>query len=92
MTILVEAAGYAGALAVLVAYAMMTRSGPSRVVHALNFAGAVAILINAASHGAFPSVALNVAWLGIAAVGMRRSRGPVGALVAARPVGVPPRI
>jgi len=90
MTFLIEAAGYAGALAVLGAYAMVTRSGPSLLVHALNFVGAAAILGNAAFHGAFPSVALNAAWLGIAVVGMRRSRLPAAADPKPATPGYPP--
>lgn len=65
----VEVIGWIGAAAVLAAYFFVSigkLSGKSRQFQALNVLGAVGIIINAASHGAVPSVGLNIVWLLIA--------------------------
>lgn len=71
---MIDVLGYAGALALFAAYALVTRRGPSQPVHVLNAFGAVAIVANGTYHGAYPSVALNVAWLFLALYGLLRLR------------------
>lgn len=76
---MIDLLGYAGALALFAAYALVTRRGPSQPVHVLNLFGAVAIVANGSYHGAYPSVALNVAWLFLAVYGLVKLRGLRGA-------------
>ena len=75
MNIAFEAAGWVGAILVLLAYAMVTRRGTSLTYHVINLVGAAGLVINAVHHHAFPSVGLNTVWIGIAIVGMTQSRG-----------------
>jgi hypothetical protein len=75
-----EIAGWIGAVTVLVAYGLVTRSGTSILYHVLNVLGAGGLLVNALYHGAFPSTAVNLVWIGIALWGVlvsARRRGPV---------------
>ena len=74
-----EVVGWFGAVTVLGAYWLVTRSGPSITYHVLNVLGAGGLLVNALSHGAFPSTTVNVIWIGIALFGIvaARRRGPV---------------
>lgn len=81
-TALADAAGWLGAALLLAAYAgvasgrIVTRGAPYRWANVLGSAGLAAA---SAVHGAWPSVALNVVWLGVAAATWRSSRAPVGA-------------
>lgn len=67
---MIDAIGWVGTLLVLVAYALVTRRGVSRTYQALNLAGAICLGLNTAYHHSSPSVALNVAWAGIAIYGL----------------------
>lgn len=69
-----EVIGWLGAVAVLVAYGMVTRFGTSRLYHWLNIAGACGLLANALHHRAFPSTFVNVIWVFIGAWGITRIR------------------
>ncbi len=66
---LIEAAGWAGAVLVLAGY-ILASSGRIDVRSAafqwLNLLGAGGFVINTAWHGAWPSMALNIIWCGIA--------------------------
>ena len=68
-----EAIGWAGAVAVLFAYGLVTRVGTSALYHWLNVVGALGLLVNAAYHRAFPSSFVNVIWIMIGAWGLVRS-------------------
>jgi len=89
-TALADVAGWIGAVLLLLAYAgnatgrLDTRG---RIYQLGNAAGSAGLLAVGAAHGAWPSVALNAAWLAVAArsaLPRRRSAsGPPGAVVAA---------
>lgn len=73
--ILVEAAGWAGAIVLLAAYAALTagRLPHGRAVYQwMNLAGAAGLMVNAAYHGSWPPVAVNVAWGAIAVASLLR--------------------
>lgn len=70
MQIVVALAGWAGAIIILAAYALLSLrriEGNSPAYHWLNLAGAVGIALNSGWNGALPSAALNIIWIGIAA-------------------------
>ena len=67
----VEIVGWAGALLILAAYALLTAgrlTGKSLAYQLMNVAGAAGFIVNGWWHGAIPSTALNVIWLLIGAV------------------------
>ena len=69
--ILVEIAGWAGALLILLAYLLLSAeklTGQSLVYQGMNVVGAAGFVINGWWHGALPSAALNVLWLLIGAI------------------------
>jgi hypothetical protein len=64
----VDIVGWAGAVLVLAAYALVSTKrldGDSIVYQSLNVAGAMGMLINTYVRGALPSAALNVIWIGM---------------------------
>jgi hypothetical protein len=69
-----ELAGWGGAVVVLAGYAAFSLGWISngRAFQMCNLTGSAALLINGGYHGAWPSVALNVAWGGIAAMAFIR--------------------
>jgi hypothetical protein len=61
--------GWVGVVGLLVAYALVSikkLDGDSAAYQALNLAGSGLLIINSFHYGAFPSVGINVAWIGIA--------------------------
>ena len=85
--LLIDIAGWAGAAALLLAYAVVSTgrlSGRSVGFQALNLLGAVGLLVNGVWHGAWPSAALNAVWLVIGITALARLRRPQDV---ARPVG-----
>jgi hypothetical protein len=69
--IAVEAAGWAGALMILLGYLLISAgklTGQSRAYQWMNVAGAAGFVVNGWWHRALPSTALNVVWMGIGAV------------------------
>jgi hypothetical protein len=77
--IAIEAAGWTGALLVLVAYALTSTGrlhGRSPAFQWLNMVGSIGFIINSAWHGAIPSMVLNIIWCGIA--GFTLARRPQG--------------
>jgi hypothetical protein len=80
MANLIELVGWAGALAVLFAYGLVSSerlSARSPGYQLLNIAGAVGLVINSGWNGAIPSAVVNVIWIGIgmhALLGMHRGR------------------
>jgi hypothetical protein len=67
----VEVAGWAGALLILAAYALLSAgrvTGQSLGYQAMNVVGAAGFVINGWWHGALPSASLNVLWLLIGAI------------------------
>lgn len=74
---MIDILGWAGAALLLVAYGMVAGGrlgGESAVFHGLNLAGGAALAANSAFHGAWPSAALNIVWLGIGAWALTRAR------------------
>lgn len=68
LAILVEAAGWIGAMLILGSYILVSLGrldGRSRTYQWLNVAGATGFVVNSGWHGAIPSTALNVVWLGV---------------------------
>ena len=82
---LIDAAGWTGAALVLLAYGLISTQwleGHSFSYQALNMAGAFLLVVNSYYLGAYPSVGVNAAWIGIALLTLLRDwwRGPVKAL------------
>jgi TRAP-type C4-dicarboxylate transport system permease small subunit len=81
----IDVAGWTAALLILSAYALLSfgkMQAHSAVYQVMNIAGAVGFIINCAWNNAWPSVALNVVWLGIGFYALRRNfratRGTAG--------------
>ena len=77
MNLLNDVLGWVGAVALLGAYALVSRgrvAGDGATFQVLNLVGAVGLLVNGVHHHAWPSAALNAVWLlvGAAAVGALR--------------------
>jgi hypothetical protein len=73
----VDLSGWAAALLILSAYGLLSLGkiqARSALYQCMNIAGAVGFIINCAWNGAWPSVALNVVWLGIGFYALRRNR------------------
>jgi len=73
--VLVEIAGWTGALLILAGYALLTMgrlNGQSALYQAMNVVGAAGFIVNGWYHGAIPSVALNIIWMMIGAVALSR--------------------
>ena len=64
----IEAIGWAAALLILAAYALLTAGrlqAHSRAYQWMNVLGAAGFILNSGWNGAIPSAALNVVWAGI---------------------------
>jgi len=71
----VDVLGWLGAIAILFAYWLVSTrraAGDSLLYQMLNVLGSVCLTINTYYHGALPSAAVNVIWLGIALFSIRR--------------------
>jgi hypothetical protein len=72
----VSIAGWVAALLILGAYSLLSfgKILPSSWVYqVMNIVGAAGFIINCAYNNAWPSVALNVVWMGIAVYALRRN-------------------
>ena len=61
-----ETAGWAGALLILLAYALLSLgkvTGQSALYQGMNVVGAAGFIVNGWWHGAIPSASLNVVWM-----------------------------
>jgi hypothetical protein len=75
LDILVEMAGWLGALLVLGAYLLVTTgrvSGKSALFQSMNALGSALFILNTWWHGAIPSMVLNIVWLAIGTVALAR--------------------
>ena len=75
--VLIDIAGWMGVAALLVAYALVSTrrlAGDSMTYQLLNTAGSVLLIINSFYYGAYPSVSVNIAWIGIAIYALIRKR------------------
>jgi len=74
-----EVGGWMGALALIVAYGLISWgrvAGTSGVYQSLNILGSLLLLINAAWHHAWPSSTVNLIWIGIGiSAVIRRPKG-----------------
>lgn len=71
----VEIVGWAGALLILAAYALLSAgklTGKSQLYQWMNVVGAAGFIINGWWHGAVPSAVLNVIWMLIGGVALWR--------------------
>jgi hypothetical protein len=77
LNILIDILGWVGAVALLVAYALISRgrfSGHSVPYQVLNVVGSVGLIVNTIYYGAYPSTFVNVVWIAIAILTLRRVR------------------
>jgi hypothetical protein len=78
LEIAVEAIGWAGALLILAAYALLTAgklTARSPAYQWMNVLGAAGFIVNSGWNGAWPSAALNVIWMGIGGFALWRIFG-----------------
>ena len=77
----VEIVGWAGALLILVAYALLSigkLGAQSALYQWMNIVGAAGFVVNSGWNGAYPSAALNVVWMGIGTYALLRRRASGG--------------
>jgi len=75
--LLIDVTGWSGAIALLSAYALVSTrkiEGDAFPYQILNLAGGALLIANSFYYGAFPSVAVNVVWIGIALFAIYRKR------------------
>ena len=75
--LVVEIVGWAGALLILAAYALLSEgkvTGRSALYQGMNVVGAAGFIVNGWWHGALPSTALNVVWMAIGVATLARRR------------------
>ncbi len=73
--LLVDIAGWAGAILILAGYGLLTAgklTSRDASYQWMNVVGAVGFIINSAWHSAWPSAILNVIWVGIGVVALSR--------------------
>jgi hypothetical protein len=79
MKLAVEVIGWAGAVLILGAYALLS-SGKLRAesvsYQLMNILGAAGFVVNSGWNGAIPSAAMNVIWIGIGVYALRQRRRP----------------
>ena len=77
MKIFIECCGWLAVLLILGSYWLLSigrMQSSSALYQWMNLAGGVGFVINCTWNGAWPSVALNVVWAGIALYALRRNR------------------
>ena len=75
--IIVDILGWVGAVAYLVAYALVSLKkveGDSLLFQGINIFAGILLIVNTFYWKAYPSAALNVAWIGIALFTLGRKR------------------
>ncbi len=78
--VLIDIAGWAGVVSLLLAYVLVSTKrieGDSVFYQVLNLAGAGLLILNSFYYGAFPSVGINVVWIGIAIYALARHKRQV---------------
>lgn len=74
---LIDIAGWVGVAALLAAYALVSTkrlAGDSTAYQLLNLFGSAVLIVNSFYYGAYPSVGVNVAWIGISIYALTRKR------------------
>ena len=82
MTMLIEIVGWLGAFLVLAAYGLLTLGklrGSSLSYQLMNLFGSTGLAVNSFWNGAFPSVGLNVIWMGIGVFALLKMAKSFGA-------------
>ena len=77
LSLLVDIVGWAGGALILGAYVLLSTgrlTGWSPIYQWMNVFGSIGFAINSGWHGAMPSVALNVIWMGTALYALWRMR------------------
>jgi len=67
--LLIDVVGWLGVACLLIAYGLVSTrklEGDSSTYQVMNLVGSALLIINSTYYGAFPSVGVNVAWIGIA--------------------------
>ena len=75
MDLLSDILGWVGATLLLGAYVLVSSKrleGDSLAYQLLNLAGSALLIVNSAHYGAYPSVGVNVVWIGIAVLSIAR--------------------
>ena len=73
----IEVIGWAGAILILGAYALLSAGrlrSQSLTYHLMNILGAAGFVVNSGYNGALPSAAMNVVWIGIGVYALRQRR------------------
>ncbi len=71
----IDVIGWIGVISLLLAYALVSASkvqGDSIVYQLMNLVGSALLIVNSFHYKAFPSVGVNIVWIGIAAYTMAR--------------------
>jgi hypothetical protein len=79
MKLAVDVIGWAAALLIIVAYALLSAGrlkAESLAYHLMNILGAAGFVVNSGWNGALPSAAMNVVWMGIGAYALFQHRRP----------------
>ena len=82
MKLAVEMIGWAGALLILLSYALLSAGklrAESLTYQSMNILGAAGFLVNSGWHGALPSAVLNLVWMGIGVYAVRQQRQQIRA-------------
>jgi hypothetical protein len=77
----IEVSGWTAALLILGSYSLLSFGkiqARSPIYQWMNITGALGFIINCTWNGAWPSVALNVVWMGIAFYALRRNSRVTG--------------
>jgi len=75
--IVINVVGWIGMALLISAYGLVTTGrlkGPDLAFQLMNLVGGVALMVNSAYYGAWPSAALNLVWMVIGVVGLTRAR------------------
>ena len=77
MKLAIEVIGWAGAVLILGAYALLSTGklrSDTTVYHLMNIFGAAGFVVNSGWNGALPSAAMNLIWIGIGAYALYQLR------------------
>jgi hypothetical protein len=75
--LIIDVIGWSGVAALLIAYGLVSTKkveGDSTIYQLLNLAGSILLIVNSFFYGAFPSVGVNIAWIGIAIFALTRRK------------------
>lgn len=78
LQLIIDILGWIGAVCLLLAYFLVSRkklAGDSLNYQLLNLVGGALLTTNSLYYGAFPSVAVNIVWIGIALLTLSNRRG-----------------